>query len=122
MPNRNHNGRKTAGRPAWGQTGAPEENMVSQPDPDRDAGPLAEYAWTEAEHLLKVAASVVKDANVVWAEMWAQFKPHITPGGVISDHIAKGFTPQCGWPEFLEKYWLLKHYLDSIDRICRRKH
>ena len=100
--------------------------MVAQPDPGRFnlGGALKldlSAPTTEAEHLLKVAASVTKDANDVWAEMWAQFKPHITPGGAIGQQMEKGFVPQCGWAEFMEKYWLLKHYLDSIDRICRRK-
>jgi hypothetical protein len=101
--------------------------MVAQPDPTRidfgggvKLGPPA--VVSEAEHLLKVAASVTKDANDVWAEMWAEFKPHVTPGGVICQTMEKGFVPACGWAEFMEKYWLLKHYLDSIDRICRQKH
>jgi hypothetical protein len=34
--------------------------------------------------------------------------------------MAKGFVPPCGWPELLEKLWQLKHYLDSIERICGR--
>ncbi len=101
--------------------------MVAEPD-DRgrdDRGAVvspALSAISEAEHLLRVVASVAKDASNTWAEMWSQLRPHVTPGGVVSDELERGFVPACGWAEFLEKYWLLKHYLDSIDRICRRKH
>ena len=75
----------------------------------------------ELEHLLKVSGSVAQDANQVWAEMWAQLR-RMTTGGAIVPEAKEGFVPECGWPEFLEKFWLLKHYLDSIQRICERKH
>jgi hypothetical protein len=76
----------------------------------------------ELEHLLKVAALVAQDANNAWARMWGEFKPHVTSGGVISPELKKGFVPQCGWDEFFENIWLLKHYLDSIQRIGSAKH
>jgi hypothetical protein len=41
---------------------------------------------------------------------------------MVTAEMQKGFVPACGWPEFLEKMWLLKHYLDSVGRICRNKH
>jgi hypothetical protein len=78
-------------------------------------------ALTQLDHLLKVAGSITQDANQVWAEMWAEYKRLTTGGGMIVPEAKKGFVPQCGWPEFLEKFWLLKHYLDSIQRICERK-
>ena len=76
----------------------------------------------ELEHLLKVADSVTKDANKVWAEIWEEFKRIVTSSGTILDEAKEGFVPSCGWPEFLEKFWLLKHYLDSVQRICKKKH
>jgi hypothetical protein len=77
---------------------------------------------TELKHLLKVAGSVAGDANKVWAEIWEEFKRIITPSGMILDKAKDGFVPSCGWSEFLEKFWLLKHYLDSVQRICKKKH
>lgn len=95
-------------------------------DRDRFDYPASEEAGVpttlQLEHLLRVAASVTRDANTVWADLWAAFKPHVTPGGVIGPEMTKGFVPECGWPEFMEKLWLLKHYIDSIDRICKNKH
>lgn len=76
----------------------------------------------ELEHLLKVAASVCKDADQVWAEMWSELKRIAGSGGMVLPEAEHGFVPKCGWPEFLEKFWLLKHYLDSVQRICERKH
>ena len=74
------------------------------------------------EHLLKVSGSVAQDANKVWAEMWGELKQIATGGGLVVPEAKRGFVPACGWPEFLEKFWLLKHYLDSIQRICDGKH
>ncbi|HON93562.1 MAG TPA: hypothetical protein PK373_07930 [Sedimentisphaerales bacterium] len=76
----------------------------------------------ELDHLLKVAGSVSKDANQIWAEMWGEFRRLVTSSGMIIPEAAEKFVPACGWPEFLEKFWLLKHYLDSIQRICERQH
>jgi hypothetical protein len=38
---------------------------------------------------------------------------------MVTPEMEEGFKPACGWPEFLEKLWLLKHYLDYIHRFCR---
>jgi hypothetical protein len=82
----------------------------------------AEELPHQPEHLLKVAASVNRDAADVWAQLWSEFKPHVTPSGHALPSLEKGFVPTCGWPEFLERLWLLKHYLDSMSRVCQDKH
>ena len=75
-----------------------------------------------AESALKnfryVVASVNGDAQKVWAELWNELREAVTPGGIMLPKTSKGFTPSCGWPEFLEKMWLLKHYLDYVHRFC----
>ncbi len=78
-------------------------------------------AVTQLDHLLKVAGSISQDANKTWAEMWGELKRLTTGGGLVVSEAGKGFVPECGWPEFLEKFWLLKHYLDSIQRICDKQ-
>jgi hypothetical protein len=76
----------------------------------------------QLEHLLKVANSVAQDANNAWADIWAEFKPYVTSAGQVSEEMSGGFVPSCGWPEFLEKFWQLKYYVDSVQRICRKEH
>ena len=85
-------------------------------------GETEELAPVVTEHLLKVAGSVAQDARNTWADLWENFKHHVTPSGMVSPALEKGFVPAGGWSEFLENLWLLKHYLDSIDRICAKKH
>jgi len=64
-------------------------------------------------------SSMNKDAQGVWAEIYSEFKDVATPGNVILPEAQeKGFIPSCGWPEFMEKIWLLKHYLDHTERLC----
>lgn len=74
-----------------------------------------------SDHLLKVAGAVTHDATKVWADLWAQFKDHITPDGRVMPEMQKGFVPACGWGEFMEKFWLLKHHLDSASRVCKHQ-
>ena len=75
-----------------------------------------------AESALKnfryIVAGVNEDARKVWAELWNELREGVTPGGIVLPKMSKGFTPSCGWPEFLEKFWLLKHYLDYTHRFC----
>jgi hypothetical protein len=78
-------------------------------------------AMVQLDHLLKVTGSIAQDANRTWAEIWGEIKGLATGGGLVVPEAQEGFVPECGWPEFLEKLWLLKHYLDSIQRICERK-
>jgi hypothetical protein len=65
-----------------------------------------------------VVASVNGNAQKVWAELWNELRESVTPGGIVLPKMSDGFTPSCGWPEFLEKMCLLKHYLDYIHRFC----
>jgi hypothetical protein len=78
-------------------------------------------ALVQLEHLLKVANSITQDANKTWAEIWSEFKRLTTGSGMVGPEAKQGFVPECGWPEFLEKFWLLKHYLDSIQRLCEER-
>ena len=75
----------------------------------------------QLEHLLKVALSVTKDANGAWASVWADLKHLVTANGLVLPEAREGFVPACGWPEFFEKLWLLRHYLDAVERICTER-
>jgi hypothetical protein len=97
------------------------------------ASPFAEVATDEgephplpltaipSEHLLKVAGAEALDAAKLWAELWGQLRQHITADGRVMPEMQKGFVPACGWREFLEKFWLLKHHLDSASRVCKHQ-
>jgi len=100
---------------------------MSQPDTFRlpDEARLKEVLKANgrsAERALKnfryVVAAVNDDARGVWASLWKELSEAVTPGGMVLPQMKEGFTPSCGWPEFLEKFWLLKHYLDYIHRFC----
>jgi hypothetical protein len=65
-----------------------------------------------------VVANVNDDALKVWADLWDEMHQSVTPGGMVLPEMSKGFVPPGGWPEFLEKFWLLKHYLDYIHSFC----
>ena len=88
----------------------------------KESAVLPSTPLVELEHLLKVAGSVAQDSNRAWAEIWGELKHCATPGGMIVPEAKNGFVPSCGWPEILEKFWELKHYLDCIQRICMKEH
>ena len=65
-----------------------------------------------------VIASVNNEALKVWANLWKELQSGVTPAGLVGPELQEGFQPSCGWPEFLERFWLLKHYLDYTHRFC----
>jgi hypothetical protein len=65
-----------------------------------------------------VVTSVNDDALKAWSDLWEQLRSGVTPAGATLPNLPQGFTPPCGWPQFLETFWLLKHYLDYIHRFC----
>ncbi|MEN6437217.1 MAG: hypothetical protein ABFD97_01405 [Syntrophobacter sp.] len=68
-----------------------------------------------------VMGVVLKDAQHTWAEMWRDLQGEVTDGVVILPEAEKGCKPKCGWSEFLEKMWLLKHYIDYAQRFSEGK-
>ena len=74
------------------------------------------------KYFQEITASVLQDAQDTWADLWNEFQGVVTEGVVISRDAEKGnFKPACGWPEFLEKMWLLKHHLDYAYRFCKEQ-
>jgi hypothetical protein len=72
-------------------------------------------------HFRNVNSSVLQEALDTWGDVWDQLQGSITHGLMIDPEAEKNFKPECGWPEFLEKLWLLRHHLDYAKRFCDGK-
>lgn len=83
---------------------------------------LEEYKVLSPEEdmksLQKVLDNLLRDAQLTWAEIWDALMGTITNGTIILADANKGAKPKCGWAEFLEKLWLLKHYLDYTRKFA----
>ena len=66
-----------------------------------------------------VTASVNNSALCAWSQLWAELKEGTTGTGMVLPKMDEGFEPSCGWAEFLETFWLLKHYLDYMQRFAK---
>ena len=64
-------------------------------------------------HFRNVAASLNRDALNTWGEIWSELQD-------VADAQAP-FAPACGWPEFLEKVWLMGRYLEHAQRFYEGK-
>ena len=105
-----------------------EAAMTANPRPrSQQSDGLEAFAATaltpqaELEHLLKVANSISHDASATWMEIWNELRECVACGDKALRESQKRFLPSCGWGEFVEKLWLLKHYLDSIQRVTTKK-
>lgn len=76
--------------------------------------------------------NVTQDALNVWDEIWGELQEGVHTGVTITSEADESlsrpdtessagepFKPSCGWPEFMEKVWLLRHYLDFMARFSR---
>ena len=70
-------------------------------------------------HFQGVAASVMREAQELWEEIWVALQDPRTPEEIIDGvPLSEEALPSCGWPEFMEKLHLLGHYLDYTRRLC----
>jgi len=74
---------------------------------------------TELQDFKNVTNKLIQDALNVWADLWAELEGRVEPDGVIQEANGK-FEPSCGWNEYLEKMWVLKHYLDFTKRLSQQ--
>ncbi len=72
-------------------------------------------------HFRNVNASVLRDALSTWGDIWDQLEGSLVHGVMVDPEVAESFQPECGWPEFCQKLWLLKHHLDYAKRFCDGK-
>ncbi|GAB4346792.1 MAG: hypothetical protein Kow0099_28310 [Candidatus Abyssubacteria bacterium] len=72
-------------------------------------------------HFRNVKGSILQEALDTWGEVWDQLQGSMTHGVLIDPEVEKNFEPECGWPELLEKIWLLRHHLDYAKRLCDGK-
>jgi hypothetical protein len=75
----------------------------------------------ELRQLRSVNASLLSGALERWSEIWEELQDRVVCGVMVLPEAQRGFKPRCGWPEFLEKMWQLKLYLDSAKRFCEGK-
>ncbi|MHC1729876.1 MAG: hypothetical protein AB9866_28395 [Syntrophobacteraceae bacterium] len=72
-------------------------------------------------HYQNIVSEVLGDAQNTWGELWQEFQGKVVDGVLILPDAQRGFKPKCGWPEFLEMMWLLKHYIDYARRFSEEK-
>jgi len=72
-------------------------------------------------HLRNVSDSVLQDALDAWGDVWDQLQGSVTHGYMIMPEAEAGLQPKCGWPEFLEKLWVLRHHLEYLKRLSEGK-
>jgi len=72
------------------------------------------------KHFRNVTSSVMRDALSVWADLWGELQNGVASGVAVDLEGGKGFEPSCGWPEFLDKMWVLRQNLDFLSRFSRQ--
>ena len=71
-------------------------------------------------HFRNVVGVVLQDAQDTWGELWRELQGQVVDGVMVLPDAEKTFRPSCGWPEFLERMWLLKHRIDYARRFSEQ--
>lgn len=69
------------------------------------------------KHFRNVVGVVLQDAQNTWGDLWNELQGEVVDGVLVLPESGKALKPRCGWPEFLEKMWILKHQLDYAKRF-----
>ena len=73
------------------------------------------------KHFCILSHSALREAQKTWTEIWKELEGSVVDGGTVLPGAEDGFRPLCGWPEFLEKMWVLKHHLDYATKYSESK-
>lgn len=73
----------------------------------------------KVQHLKNVTGEVLDDAQQVWAQLWRELQGVAVDGCLVLPNVDQALKPRCGWPEFLEAMWLLKHHLDYAQKFVK---
>jgi hypothetical protein len=68
-------------------------------------------------HVRNVTHSICRQALGTWSDLWEQMRGTVVEGVLIAPDAAGGWCPPCGWPEFLEKMWVLRSTLECAARF-----
>ena len=72
----------------------------------------------ELKDFKHVTNDLIQDAINIWDELWAELDGTDEPGALVK--LETGFEPSCGWTEFLQKMWTLRHTLNFAKRYSRQ--
>jgi hypothetical protein len=75
----------------------------------------------ELRDFKNVTHHVMQDALQVWAQLWGELESQVSSEDDQGGKIPKEFTPSYGWSEFLNKMWLLRHYLVFTKCLSQRE-
>jgi hypothetical protein len=95
--------------------------VISNTGEDKQRTPKVVLPEEKLRHFRNITGSVLQDALDTWGDIWSELEGTVTHGCMVLPSAEEVFKPECGWPEFLEKMWLLKHYLDYAKRFCEEK-
>jgi hypothetical protein len=74
----------------------------------------------ELRHFQNIVGNVTQDALNIWAELWGKLEGRVVSGITVLPEAENGFKLTHGWPEFLEKMWMLRNCLEFIKRFSQQ--
>lgn len=78
-------------------------------------GQLSPEELREFKH---VTNGLIQDAINVWDELWAELDGAGQAAALVK--LEAGFEPSCGWTEYLQKMWTLRHCLNFAKKYSRQ--
>jgi hypothetical protein len=74
----------------------------------------------ELQEFKNVTNQVMQDALHVWAQLWGELESRVPSEGRELSRVAYDASSR-EWSDFIEKMWLLRHYLDFTKRLSQQE-
>ncbi len=75
---------------------------------------------TKLWHFRNITKGVMQDALNMWDDLYKELQDSVTHADMASPEAGEGFKPSCGWPEFLDRMRLVRHYLDFARKFSEK--
>ena len=75
----------------------------------------------ELQEFKNITNQVMQDALYVWAQLWGELESRVPSEGKESARVKVTDGTSNEWSDFIEKMWLLRHYLDFTKRLSQQK-
>jgi hypothetical protein len=86
-----------------------------------DNSPAGVSSGGDLQEFKNITNRMMQDALQVWAQLWGELESRVPSEGRELPSAAEKGTSSYEWSEFIEKMWLLRHYLDFTKRLSQQE-
>jgi hypothetical protein len=97
------------------------DKFRDESDESLDNAPSEVFSEIDLQKFKNITNQIMQDALHVWAQLWGELESRVPSEDRKSSCVAEKGMSSSEWTEFIEKMWLLRHYLDFTKRLSQQE-